>query len=116
MQPGITYKSAVSNPSGNCVTIRIEGGVVLLGDDKLPGQPELPFQLDSWRGGRAVRFIAIHRSAVPAEHLAARPDAITWYRVTKQGVSLFFDEAERNDFVAAIDDQKWVPALAGNVT
>jgi hypothetical protein len=107
----LRFKSARSNPSGNCVTIRFADGVVYVGDDKAPGQPELPFPLDSWRGGRAVRFIPVHKSAIPQGHLSLRPDAITWYRVTKNGVSLFFDQAEKDDFTAAIDDQAWVPTL-----
>ena len=113
MQAVIWYKSRESNPSGNCVLFKTVDGVIYLGDDKVAGQPELPFAMDSWRGGRAVRFIAVHKSAIPATHLALSPDAPAWYRVTKNGVSLFFDQAEKDAFIAAIDEQRWVPALVG---
>jgi Domain of unknown function (DUF397) len=106
----------------DCAEVRTEPacGLVHLRDSKDPDGTVLDYPREEWDGGNVVTFIPVSKSVVPDGLVKARDSRAQdtanrdqWYQVTRNGASLWFDQAEVDAFRSGVADAEFaleVPA------
>jgi hypothetical protein len=112
-------KSSKSNPSGNSVEARISDDqrFAFVRDSKLgAASPILRYPLIEWHAGRRIEFTSVYSTDVPDFIMGIRaadvmvPQAMDWYKVEKDGQTLFFDQEEVTAFQAGVQLNEFASA------
>jgi hypothetical protein len=120
-------KSQRSNATGSCVEASYPGDV-LVRDSKDQDGPRVRIPVTSWDGGRGLEFIPVAVSEVPAALQLVRTSRKTpspqlanwqdqpphpddkWYAVTDGTNTLYFDQEERDAFLAGVNASEFTLA------
>jgi hypothetical protein len=111
-------KSTFTNPDA-CVEADIHGrcGIPHLRDSKDPGGVILDYPAAEWAEGRVVQFEPVSTELVPERLRDVRAsrtsELLPWYRVTRDGLSLYFDAEEKAAWLAGVAASEFALASMG---